>query len=76
MHFIHILINKARSLENYEVERKKTKNKNILTLGTFANKFFNSDNSTMHDAIMFYNHKIKRIEKCMILISYNNITAC
>ncbi|MBD3361797.1 DNA topoisomerase (ATP-hydrolyzing) subunit B [Candidatus Woesearchaeota archaeon] len=63
MQFIHKIINKTGSLETYEKERKQINNKNILTLGTFANKFFDSDTSQMHEAIMCYNHKIKRIEK-------------
>ncbi len=63
MRFIHNLINKTRSLETYEFERKKAKNKNVLTIKTFAKKFFDSDYSRMHEAILCYNHKIKRIEK-------------
>jgi len=63
MEFIKALIDKKGSLESYEEERRKTKNKNLLTMETFAEKFFDSDYDKMHEAILFYNHKIKRIIK-------------
>jgi len=61
--FIHFLIDKTGTLENYEKERRKAKNKNLLTLKTFADKFCNSDYSKMHEIILNYNHKIKYIKK-------------
>jgi DNA gyrase subunit B len=39
------------------------KNNKLLTIKTFADKFFDSDNDKMHETILCYNHKIKRIEK-------------
>ncbi|MBN1645160.1 DNA topoisomerase (ATP-hydrolyzing) subunit B [Candidatus Woesearchaeota archaeon] len=61
--FIKTLLDKTGSLENYEKERRKAKNKNLLTIDTFSKKFFDSDYSRMHEAILCYNHKIKRLEK-------------
>ncbi|MBD3303766.1 DNA topoisomerase (ATP-hydrolyzing) subunit B [Candidatus Woesearchaeota archaeon] len=63
MEFIKALIDKKGSLESYEEERKKAKNKNLLTLETFAYKFFDSDFDSMHEAILCYNHKIRKIVK-------------
>ena len=62
MEFIKKLIDKTGSLEHYEEERRKAQNKNLLTMNTFADKFFNSDNEKMHQAILCYNHKIKKIK--------------
>ncbi len=61
--FIKTLIDKKGSLENYEEERKKVNNKNLLKIETFSKKFFESDDDKMHEAILCYNHKIKQIIK-------------
>ena len=51
------------NLDNYENQRKAQRNNNLLKLLTFAERFFNSDEQKLLEAVKFYNHKIKRIER-------------
>jgi DNA gyrase subunit B len=50
------------TLEKYDDERRKIKNKNLLRMDTFSERFFNSDSTSMLEAVKFHNHKIVRIE--------------
>jgi DNA gyrase subunit B len=48
-------------LEEYDNERKKRNNKNLLKFETIKNRFFNNNKSSMVESIKHYNHKIKEI---------------
>jgi DNA gyrase subunit B len=50
-------------LEEYNKERIKLRNKNLLRKETFIEKFFNNDESLLLEAVENYNHKIKKIVK-------------
>ena len=50
-------------LEEYDKIRAKSKNKNLLKKATFCERFFNSDEFVMTEAVENYNHKIKNIIK-------------
>ncbi len=51
------------SLEKYDAERIKSRNKNLLRLDTFAERFFSSDTDALQEAVRNHNHKVTRIEK-------------
>ena len=57
------LLEKGKSIEEYDDERKVLRNKNALSLKTFKERFFNGDDGLMFEAVKNYNHKIKKIEK-------------
>ena len=61
--FMKELLEKQGSLDKYDQERIKSKNKNLLKKETFVQRFFENDNSLMVDAVKNYNHKIKEIIK-------------
>ena len=45
----------------YETVRRSKRNNNLLKLETFQNRFFESDEAKMQEAVQYYNHKIKEI---------------
>lgn len=47
--------------EEYQKLRKQTNNKNLLRYETIKNRFFFNDDNRFRDAVVNYNHKIKRI---------------
>ncbi|MBW2966448.1 intein-containing DNA gyrase subunit B, partial [Candidatus Woesearchaeota archaeon] len=50
-------------LEDYDNIRRKSKNKNLLKMETFKERFFENNQKAMIDSIKNYNHKIKKIVK-------------
>ncbi|KKU89737.1 MAG: gyrase subunit B protein, partial [Candidatus Yanofskybacteria bacterium GW2011_GWA1_48_10] len=56
------LLEKGKSIKEYDDERKALKNKNALSLKTFKERFFSGDDSLMFEAVKNFNHKIKKIE--------------
>lgn len=63
MEFMKKIYERDARLDNYETERKKSGNKNLLILDTFSERFFESNHQAMVEAIECYNHKIVGIEK-------------
>ena len=49
------------NLDNYDEERIKSKNKNLLMKDTFISRFFENNEDKMLEAVACYNHKIKKI---------------
>ncbi|MDP3790475.1 MAG: DNA topoisomerase (ATP-hydrolyzing) subunit B [Candidatus Omnitrophota bacterium] len=58
------VINEGKDIALYEKERKRLapRNKNLLTLDTLAQRFFDNDKNRLREAINNYNHKVKRVE--------------
>ncbi len=50
------------TLEKFDEVRIKNNDRNILSMKTFCERFFNGDKNLMLESINNYNHKIKRIE--------------
>ncbi|MBI4152521.1 DNA topoisomerase (ATP-hydrolyzing) subunit B [Candidatus Woesearchaeota archaeon] len=48
-------------LEEYDLYRKQSKNKNLLCFDTFVNKFFSGDADRAIEAVANYNHKVMKI---------------
>ena len=61
--FMKNILEATGDLENYDKERIKSKNRNLLKKCTFTERFFNNDESAMIEAVIGYNHKIKEIIK-------------
>ncbi|MBW2994875.1 intein-containing DNA gyrase subunit B, partial [Candidatus Woesearchaeota archaeon] len=61
--FMKRLLERCGDIKDYDNERIKSKNKNLLKKETFAKRFFNNDEKAMIEAVENYNHKIKRIER-------------
>ncbi len=59
--FMKNVLDKEGSLENYDQERTKKRNTNLLKKETFVKRFFNDNESAMIEAVAGYNHKIKEI---------------
>ena len=57
------LMGRYGNLEEYDEERIKSRNKNLLKKRTFVERFFGNDENTMIEAVENYNHKIKKIIK-------------
>ena len=53
------------SIQEFERLRKESKNNNILSYKTFLGRFFQNDESKLQEAVVNYNHKIKK----MVLIN-------
>ncbi|MBU0532927.1 DNA topoisomerase (ATP-hydrolyzing) subunit B [Candidatus Micrarchaeota archaeon] len=51
------------SKENYNKERLKRNDKNLLKYDTICQRFFGNDEKLLMEQIQHYNHKIKRLEK-------------
>jgi len=49
--------------ERYDYERVATKNKNALKFENVCNRFFEGNKDKLQEAVVNFNHKIKRIEK-------------
>ena len=49
------------SLENYDAERAKTKDKSLLKKETVAERFFHGNEKEMIEAVKHYNHKVNEI---------------
>jgi len=60
---LYILWLKTKKLEknDYEKYRLKSRNKNLLSLDTLKQKFFDNDDSYLYQAVRFFNHRIKKI---------------
>ncbi len=52
---------KVVAVDEYEVMRRKTNNKNLLRYETIINRFFNGNETNLKEAVALYNHKIKEI---------------
>ncbi len=50
-------------LEEYNLHRKKTNNKNLLRFETFVERFFQGNSAIAIEAVENYNHKVVRIEQ-------------
>jgi len=61
--FLKNLFERDQSLENYDKARIESKNKNLLKIGTFCERFFKGSQDEMMDSVRHYNHKIVKIEK-------------
>jgi DNA gyrase subunit B len=61
--FMKKMMENDGSLNNYENERVRTANKNLLKMTTFTKRFFDGNNVAMIDAVKNYNHKIKDVIK-------------
>lgn len=59
--FLRELFDETGSLDEYDQRRISSKNKNLLKMSTFVNRFFNGDEELMLDAINNYNHKVVKI---------------
>lgn len=51
------------SLDEYNALRKDLKDRSLIKYETVAKRFFKGDNNKFNEAIVNYNHRIKRIEK-------------
>ncbi len=49
------------SLENFDKIRIQNRNKSVLSMETFCNRYFDNDSEQMLESVKNYNHKIKRI---------------
>ncbi|HBC45056.1 MAG: gyrase subunit B protein [Candidatus Collierbacteria bacterium GW2011_GWB1_45_35] len=47
--------------QRYEELRKKTNDKSLLKFDTICQRFFNSDERSLYQAVTYYNHRIKQI---------------
>ncbi|MDP2913406.1 MAG: DNA topoisomerase (ATP-hydrolyzing) subunit B [Candidatus Omnitrophota bacterium] len=65
MQFAKKVFDAYGGISYYEKERKllAEKNKNLLKLDTLVNRFFESNEEKMIEAVRDYNHKIKKIER-------------
>ncbi|MBR9690120.1 intein-containing DNA gyrase subunit B, partial [Candidatus Woesearchaeota archaeon] len=61
--FMKKILEENGNLDNYDKERKRAKNRNLLKKETFEKRFFNNKQKSMIETIKKYNHKIKRIIK-------------
>jgi len=59
--FMKRLLELSDNLDEYELDRIQSKNKNLLKKDTFAERFFNNDENAMIEAVENYNHKVKKI---------------
>lgn len=57
-----VVLEKDGNLDNFDVIRVKNKDKSILSMKTFCERFFGNNPTDMLESIKNYNHKIKRIE--------------
>jgi len=48
-------------IEEYQKLRRQTNDKNLLKYETIKNRFFSDDDNSFKDAVVNYNHKIKKI---------------
>ncbi len=63
INFMKKLLETCGNLEEYDGERVKSKNKNLLKKETFTERFFDNDEGAMTEAVNNFNHKIKSIVK-------------
>ena len=56
--FMNAILTSQGTLKNYDSERVKSKNKNLLKKETFVNRFFGGNESAMLEAVSHFNHKI------------------
>ncbi|MFH1306197.1 MAG: DNA topoisomerase (ATP-hydrolyzing) subunit B [Candidatus Micrarchaeota archaeon] len=59
--FMKKIIEKYGNLDKYDEERIKLRNKKLLKLRTFTDKFFVGDKIAMLDAVRSYNHKVVKV---------------
>jgi DNA gyrase subunit B len=62
MRLIKNLVQQDRSLEEYEDERKRMNNPNILRFDTFMDRFCDNNEQKLEEFIGLFNHRIKKIE--------------
>ena len=60
LHDIYLKSNKIDAIE-YDNIRKKTNDKSLIRLSTIKERFFDSDESKLKEAVLNYNHRIKKI---------------
>lgn len=62
--FLKVVLEKYGNIERYDVERisKKPKNPNLLKIDTLLKRFFSQDKERMLEAVINFNHKIKKID--------------
>jgi DNA gyrase subunit B len=61
--FMKPILDSCDNLASYDAERRKAKNKNLLSSQTFTTRFFAGNETAMLEAVKNYNHKIKEIIK-------------
>ncbi|MDO8563389.1 MAG: DNA topoisomerase (ATP-hydrolyzing) subunit B [Nanoarchaeota archaeon] len=61
--FMKKVIEQNKSLETFDSVRLVNNDKSILSKKTFCDRFFNGNEEKMSEAVINYNHKIKKIEK-------------
>jgi len=59
--FVRQILDNQGNLEQYDKERVKSRNRNLLKKETFIKRFFDGDENAMMEAVRNYNHKIKEI---------------
>lgn len=62
--FLKHIIENGGDLNDYEKERTKKRNTNLLKLNTLAGRFFQGDLDSVYETALHFNHKIVKIEKC------------
>jgi len=63
MTFLKLILSRYNSIEYYDKERIKTKDKSILKLDTLLKRYFNNNINKLYEAIDLFNHKIIKITK-------------
>jgi len=63
MGFMKNMLEHGESLERYDEERRKTRNKNLLKKRTLLERFFGMDEDALLEAVRHYNHKIMKMER-------------
>jgi DNA gyrase subunit B len=71
--FMKKVFDKYGNLDNYDNERTKKRNTNLLKEETFVARFFAGNKKQMLETIVNYNHKIKKIEKLKTKIDVYDI---
>ena len=61
--FLKKLLETGQTLDSYNRARIESKNKNLLTIGTLCERFFDGNRDKMMDTVRNYNHKAIKIEK-------------
>ena len=61
--FMKEIYDEYGGLKKYDEMRIESHNKNLLRQDTFLKRFFNNNQTEMKEAILNYNHKIKKIKK-------------
>ncbi|MCX6713495.1 MAG: ATP-binding protein, partial [Candidatus Vogelbacteria bacterium] len=62
LHDIYLSVGQV-DVEKYNQLRKETNDKNLIKWGTLCDRFFAGDEGSFKEAVVNFNHRIKRIEK-------------